>query len=172
MLLLMPGVLALVGPVVDRGRRLACVAVVVTCMGAAGYGGGELQIGMTLPSLVRPEIPRPDAVAAYHAAQSDPWMALPFLLGLGAYMGLVLAGTALLRSGTERRWWAWILVVTPVVWFAGAVGPFQVGAALSVPVVVVFAVTVARRRGDRRDAATRPDPLTEPRVTAQSAVLR
>jgi uncharacterized protein DUF4386 len=150
MAMLLPGVTALQRLAAARGRRLVTLAAVLTGIGAMGYGGGELSLGLTLPALVDPAIPRAAAVLAYHRAQADAVESIPFLLGLFAYLGLALAGVALLRSRAVGGWLGWSLVVAPLLWFVGAMGTFRFGALGSVPLLAVYAWLAATWRASRR----------------------
>lgn len=151
MLLLLPGIITLMRLAPARGRRWATVGGVLTGVGAAGYGGGEYMLGYAMPLLSDPAIDRGQAVAAYTHMQADLLGAIPFLLGLFAYVGPAVVAVGVIRAHAVGRRLGMALVVVPLLWFAAAAGSYTVGAIGSLPLVVTYAVFArqARRRPAR-----------------------
>jgi hypothetical protein len=156
MLLLLPGVITLMRLAPDRGRRWATVGGILAGVGAAGYGGGEFMLGYSLPLITEPAIDRGQALAAYTHLQADLLGAIPFLLGLLAYVGPAVVAVGVVRARAMGRGLGVALVVTPLVWFAAAAGSYTVGALGALPLVVTYIVLVRQTLG--RPAGTTDVP--------------
>jgi len=140
MLLLLPGIISLMRLAPGRGRRWATVGGVLTGIGAAGYGGGEFMLGYSLPLVTDPAIDRVQALTAYDNLQADLLGAIPFLLGLLAYVGPAVVAAGVLRAHAVGRRLGIALVVMPLLWFAAAAGTYTVGAIGSLPLLLTYAV--------------------------------
>jgi hypothetical protein len=143
--LVVPGLVALLRLVRDRGSRLATAGAILAGAGITSLGAGDVMLTLVMGGLV--EQHRSTAEALFKIANSEPMLSLPFALAPLFVVGMVLLGISLLRARTVPLWLGAITIVGGlVVPFSTAGGPrafitlLPLGAAL-----VAVGITALRR---------------------------
>jgi hypothetical protein len=115
--LVVPGLVALLRLVRDRGARLATAGAVLAGVGITSLGAGDVVLTLVMGGLVDQH--RGTAEAVYKIADSEPLLSLPFALAPLFVVGMVLLGASLLWARTVP-WWLGALTV-----LGGLVVPFS-----------------------------------------------
>lgn len=100
--LVVPGLVALLRLVRERGARFATAGAVLAGVGITSLGAGDVMLTLVMGDLVAKH--RDTAEALYRIADSDPLLSLPFALAPLFVLGMVLLGVGLLRASDLPRW--------------------------------------------------------------------
>lgn len=115
--LVVPGLVALLRLVRDRGSRLATAGAILAGVGITSLGAGDVMLTLVMGGLV--EQHRGTAEAMFKIADSEPMLTLPFALAPLFVIGMLLLGISLLRARTVPRW------LGPLTILGGLVVPFS-----------------------------------------------
>lgn len=105
--LVLPGLVALLRLIQDRGARMATAGAIVAGVGIASLGAGDVMLTLVMGGLI--EKHRATAEALYRIADSEPLLSLPFAFAPLFVLGMVLLGVAVLRA---RDLPVWLAVLT------------------------------------------------------------
>lgn len=143
--LVVPGLVALLRLVRERGARFATAGALLAGVGITALGAGDVMLTLVMGGLV--EKHRDTAEALYRIADTEPLLSLPFALAPLFVLGMVLLGVGLLRARDLPTWLGMLTIVGGLcVPFSTAGGPrafltlLPLGAAL-----VSVGVTALRR---------------------------
>jgi hypothetical protein len=110
--LVVPGLVAVLRLVRDRGARLATAGAVLAGVGITALGSGDVMIGLVMGSLVDEH--RDTAEAVFRAADTEPLLGLVFGLAPVFVLGMILLGVALLRARAVPAWLGALTIVAAV----------------------------------------------------------
>jgi hypothetical protein len=110
--LVVPGLVAVLRLVRDRGARLATAGAVLAGVGITALGSGDVMIGLVMGSLVDEH--RDTAEAVFRAADTEPLLGLVFGLAPVFVLGMILLGVALLRARAVPSWLGALTIVAAV----------------------------------------------------------
>jgi hypothetical protein len=105
--LVVPGLVAALRLVRERGARFATAGAVLAGVGITALGAGDVMLTLVMGDLVAKH--RDTAEALYRIADTDPLLSLPFALAPLFVLGMVLLGVGLLRA---RELPVWLGVLT------------------------------------------------------------
>lgn len=143
--LVVPGLVALLRLVRDRGARFATAGAILAGAGITALGAGDVMITLVMGDLVAKH--RDTAEALYRIADTDPLLSLPFALAPLFVLGMVLLGVGLLRA-RDLPWWLGALTIAGglCVPFSTAGGPRAFLTLLPLGAALVSAGVTALRR--------------------------
>lgn len=120
--LVLPGLVAALRLVQDRGARIATAGAIAAGVGIASLGAGDVMLTLVMGGLV--EKHRDTAEALYRIADSEPLLSLPFAFAPLFVLGMVLLGVAVLRARDLPTWLGVLTIVGGLcVPFSTAGGP-------------------------------------------------
>jgi MFS family permease len=136
---LIPGAIALASLVRARGAGWMTTGA---CMIA--LGGGSLAVALWSYTIVGylgtdDGVPRDGLVALFDRGNDSALFAVAWLIGVGALIGMILAGIGLMRARAVPLWQPILLIVAPFLLFVGGEDGL-LSAVLTLPLVVALGV--------------------------------
>jgi hypothetical protein len=156
---LIPGAIALAHLARARGA-----AWMTTGASMIAVGGGSLAVALWSYTAVgylgtASGVPRDGVISMLDRGQNSALFAVPWILGVGALLGMIVAAVGLIRAGSVPLWEPILLIVAPIVTFFSTDG--VLGAILAVPLAVVLIALAYEvlRMGGRSAAPASPDHI-------------
>lgn len=147
--LLVPGLVAALGLVTERGARLATIAAALWGMGATALGAGDMMQTLVMSALVPAH--HDTAKAVIDVAQQG-ILGLPFLFAPAFILGGVLFAVALLRARVVPTWLGVLSLVGPLLVPASSAGGLLTAALPLLPLGASLVLLAGRATG----AGSRP----------------
>lgn len=168
--LLVPGSIGIAQLVRGRGSGLLTTGAAMIGVGGLAMVAGATSYGMTAYLLTESGVATDAGRQVFDFAYDDTITGLPWAVGMGALLGFVVVGIALLRVRAIERWKAALLVVAPFVVF-GVESDGWLSVLANLPLVVALAAVADRVR--RVDDPDGPAPaMPAQRTTAAQAETR
>jgi hypothetical protein len=143
--LLVPGLVALLGLVRDRGARMATAGAILAGVGITSLGAGDVMLTLVMGGVVDKH--RDTAEALYRIADTEPLLSLPFAFAPLFVLGMVVLGVAVLRARDLPVWLGVLTIAGGLcVPFSTAGGPRAFLTLLPLAVALVALSVTAYRR--------------------------